>query len=193
MLVATLRRVSVFCCMTSLLVGCAGATASEPATPAAAGAAVGAVVATALPGVTVGPIRATAAPPPARTATAAPPSNIQTTTEPTSAATTPPVASGVLALPRGAVPQRLEAVMLDNHPNAYPQTGMDKAPLVFEALAEFGITRYMAVFAPGISPVAKVIGPVRSARSYFVQWAMERRLCSRRRLARWAKSGPKCR
>jgi hypothetical protein len=62
--------------------------------------------------------------------------------------------------------------MIDNHPNAYPQTGLDRAAVVFEALAEFGVTRFMAVYAPGITPDAPKIGPVRSTRLYFVQWAM---------------------
>ncbi len=62
--------------------------------------------------------------------------------------------------------------MFDNHPAAYPQTGLDKAVLVFEAPTEYGITRYMGIFAPGISPDAPTIGAVRSARLYFVQWAI---------------------
>jgi hypothetical protein len=62
--------------------------------------------------------------------------------------------------------------MIDNHPNAYPQTGLDKAAVVIEALAEYGLTRYNAVLAPGLSPDVEEIGPVRSARDYFVQWAM---------------------
>jgi hypothetical protein len=62
--------------------------------------------------------------------------------------------------------------MIDNHPNAYPQTGLDRALVVFEALAEFGLTRFMAVYAPGVGRDAPAIGPVRSARLYFVQWAM---------------------
>ena len=85
--------------------------------------------------------------------------------EPTSA----PISGLVLA--RGAVTARLNAVMIDNHPNAYPQTGLDGAVVVFEALAEFGITRYMAIFADGFSPNMQTIGPVRSARPYFVEWA----------------------
>ncbi len=79
--------------------------------------------------------------------------------------------SGDLSLPRGSLKERPFAVMLDNHPEAYPQSGMSGAVIVFEALAEFGITRYMAVFAPGISPDLGVIGPVRSARPYYVEWA----------------------
>jgi hypothetical protein len=75
-------------------------------------------------------------------------------------------------LERGTLARRPFVVMIDNHPKAYPQTGLDKAAVVFEALAEYGITRYMAVYVPGTSPEAAQIGPVRSARLYFVQWAM---------------------
>ena len=73
---------------------------------------------------------------------------------------------------RGALAKRPYAVMIDNHPDAYPQAGLDHALVVFEALAEFGITRFMAVYVPGIGPDAPAIGPVRSARLYYVQWAM---------------------
>lgn len=113
---------------------------------------------------------------PTRTPTTTPTPGVTrtpTTTPTPSATPTPtPQPAGDLALPRGEVPQRLIAVMLDNHPAAYPQSGMDHAVMVFEALTEFGVTRYMAVFAPGISPEANSIGPVRSARAYFVRWAM---------------------
>jgi hypothetical protein len=68
--------------------------------------------------------------------------------------------------------RRPYVVMIDNHPDAYPQAGLDHAAVVFEALAEFGVTRFMAVFAPGITTDAPKIGPVRSTRLYFVQWAM---------------------
>lgn len=81
-------------------------------------------------------------------------------------------APGQPSFARGAIHQRPYAVMIDNHPNAYPQTGLDHALVVYEALAEFGITRFMAVYAPGVGPDAPAIGPVRSARLYFVQWAM---------------------
>jgi hypothetical protein len=62
--------------------------------------------------------------------------------------------------------------MIDNHPDAWPQSGLNNASLVFEALAEGGITRFMAVFADGALGNVPEIGPVRSARVYFVQWAM---------------------
>lgn len=63
------------------------------------------------------------------------------------------------------------AVVIENHPDARLQTeGLEKAKIVYEALAEGGITRYLAVFDP--IGVAK-IGPVRSARPYFIHWAEE--------------------
>ena len=59
-------------------------------------------------------------------------------------------------------------VMIDNYEPARPQSGLDKADLVYEIIAEGGITRYMALFYTEAAPV---IGPVRSARYYFVQLA----------------------
>jgi hypothetical protein len=69
------------------------------------------------------------------------------------------------------------AVMVENHPDARPQTGLDRADVVYEALAEGGISRFMAVYmltprsAGGTH--ADVIGPVRSTRHYFVYTAAE--------------------
>ncbi len=64
------------------------------------------------------------------------------------------------------------AVMIDNKDDARPQTGLNNADVVYEALAEGGITRYMALF---LTHAADVVGPVRSARHYFVNWANEYR------------------
>lgn len=60
------------------------------------------------------------------------------------------------------------AVMVENYPDARPQSGLMSASIVFEALTEGGITRFMALFSPFD---ASEIGPVRSARSFFVDWA----------------------
>lgn len=61
------------------------------------------------------------------------------------------------------------AVMIENYyPDARPQSGLDKASLVFEAVAEGGITRFMAVFT---AQNADVVGPIRSNREYYVKWA----------------------
>ncbi|HEY3315968.1 MAG TPA: DUF3048 domain-containing protein [Bacillota bacterium] len=66
--------------------------------------------------------------------------------------------------------RRLVAVMVDNHPDARPESGLDQAGLVYEVLAEGGITRYFAVF---LDQAPAEIGPVRSARDYFLDLVME--------------------
>jgi hypothetical protein len=61
------------------------------------------------------------------------------------------------------------AVMIENSMFARPQSGLDQAGVVFEAIAEAGITRFMGLYqdtAPGY------LGPVRSVRPYYEQWAM---------------------
>ncbi len=64
------------------------------------------------------------------------------------------------------------AVMVENMSTVRPQSGISSASIVYEALAEGGITRFMLVF-PGDKNVAKNIGPVRSARSYYIEWVSE--------------------
>jgi len=59
-------------------------------------------------------------------------------------------------------------VMVDNHNKARPHSGLDKADLIYEILAEGGITRFLAFY---YTQEAEKIGPVRSARYYFVQLA----------------------
>jgi hypothetical protein len=59
------------------------------------------------------------------------------------------------------------AIMIENHTEARPQVGLTKAAVIYEAIAEGGITRFLAVFGPYD---AEKIGPVRSARQYYVEW-----------------------
>jgi hypothetical protein len=61
-------------------------------------------------------------------------------------------------------------VIVENAPDARPQSGLSQADVVVEAMAEGGISRFMAVFA---SRAPSVVGPVRSARHYFVNLAVE--------------------
>lgn len=60
-------------------------------------------------------------------------------------------------------------VMIENSTDARPQSGLDQASVVFEAVAEGGVTRFMALFQ---DTQPDYIGPVRSARPYYVQWCM---------------------
>ncbi|MDD4476665.1 MAG: DUF3048 domain-containing protein [Patescibacteria group bacterium] len=66
---------------------------------------------------------------------------------------------------------RVVGLMIDNHNVARPQTGLAEARVVYEAMAEGGITRFLALFADG-DEVEK-IGPVRSARPYYLDWLSE--------------------
>lgn len=66
---------------------------------------------------------------------------------------------------------RYFAVSVDNIAYARPLAGLSRAALVYEAPVEAGITRFLAVFLEG-TDVPK-IGPVRSARPYFLDWAAE--------------------
>ncbi len=64
-------------------------------------------------------------------------------------------------------------VMIENHAEARPQSGLSKADVVYEAVAEGGITRFLAVFYCGAIAQEVTIGPVRSARTYFMDFASE--------------------
>ncbi len=61
------------------------------------------------------------------------------------------------------------AVMVDNDPSARPQKGLSQASCVYEIVDEGGVTRFVAIFGPNIDP--PVVGPVRSARPYYVEVA----------------------
>ncbi|MDD3773950.1 MAG: DUF3048 domain-containing protein [Patescibacteria group bacterium] len=61
------------------------------------------------------------------------------------------------------------AIAIENSPDARPQSGLAQAGLVYEAMTEGGITRFLAFF----DKVPEEAGPVRSARTFFVSWAHE--------------------
>jgi hypothetical protein len=60
------------------------------------------------------------------------------------------------------------AVMIENSPEARPQSGLKDAGVVFEAVAEGGITRFIALYQ---ETEPALIGPVRSVRPYYIEWA----------------------
>ena len=63
------------------------------------------------------------------------------------------------------------AVMIDNDDdNARPQTGLENAYLIYEIIIEGGSTRFMALFK---DYNAEKVGPVRSSRHYFLDYALE--------------------
>src|SRR5580704_18895149 len=83
----------------------------------------------------------------------------------TTTSTAPPPACPLTGAPapNGTVPQRpAMAVKIDNYPAGRPQSGLDKADIVYEEPVEGGITRFAAVFQ---CQDAGLIGPARSARN----------------------------
>lgn len=80
------------------------------------------------------------------------------------------VIDGVLVSPTKARTNTY-AVMIENITESRPQSGLNNASVVYEALAEGGITRFMALFPVGQD--IPEIGPVRSARKYYVTYAEE--------------------
>lgn len=58
-------------------------------------------------------------------------------------------------------------VMIENHTEARPQSGLSSADVVYEAVAEGGITRFLAIY---YCQDAEFVGPVRSARTYFIDF-----------------------
>ena len=61
-------------------------------------------------------------------------------------------------------------IMVENHQEARPQSGINSADIVYEAVAEGGITRFLAIY---YCQNYVQVGPVRSARTYFLDWISE--------------------
>lgn len=112
-------------------------------------------------------------------ATDAPPTStpVQPTDPPTEPPPTPIPTPAVVPAPLTGLPISPEAairlpiaVMIDDHSLARPQSGFNAASIVWHAPAEGGVPRYMLVFQ---EQVPDDVGPVRSARQYYVEWAAE--------------------
>ena len=92
---------------------------------------------------------------------------VATVRKPTPAPTT--VASTLTGLPVSPSINKLPvtAVMIENSTFARPQSGLAEAGVVFEAIAEGGITRFVALYQ---DTAPSYIGPVRSIRPYYLSW-----------------------
>ena len=91
---------------------------------------------------------------------------------PTPMPTPPTVMAPLTGLPisPASALQHPIAVMVDDDVHARPQSGFNSASIVWQAPAEGGVPRYMMIFQDRIPDG---VGPVRSARQYFVEWASE--------------------
>lgn len=61
-------------------------------------------------------------------------------------------------------------IMIENHKDARPQSGLSSADIIYEAVAEGGITRFLAIY---YCKDTAHVGPVRSARVYFIKLLQE--------------------
>lgn len=75
--------------------------------------------------------------------------------------------TGNLVADEAATKQAVTAAMIENSPDARPQSGIKDSGVVFEAIAEGGITRFMVIYQ---QEKPQLIGPVRSTRLYDVEW-----------------------
>lgn len=75
--------------------------------------------------------------------------------------------TGVPLADEAATKRPVTAIMIENSPDARPQSGLKAAGIVYEAIAEGGITRFLTLHQ---EDRPSLIGPVRSLRPYYVDW-----------------------
>ncbi len=76
--------------------------------------------------------------------------------------------TGLEVSDKATTEQAVTGVMIENSPDARPQSGLKDAGVVYEASAEGGITRFMVLYQQN---KPELIGPVRSLRIYYLDWA----------------------
>ncbi len=75
--------------------------------------------------------------------------------------------TGVEVADENTTKRTVTAIMIENSPDARPQSGLKQGGVIYEAIAEGGITRFLVLYQesqPGL------IGPVRSLRPYYIDW-----------------------
>jgi len=75
--------------------------------------------------------------------------------------------TGEQVVDEAAITAPVTAIMIENSPDARPQSGLKSAGVVYEAIAEGGITRFLTLFQ---NTKPSLVGPVRSLRMYYVDW-----------------------
>lgn len=93
---------------------------------------------------------------------------LDASTQPEQALTEPAPLTGVEVDPASASEPVL-GVMIENSPNARPQSSLGSADIVFEAVTEGGITRFLALYQQNMP---RKVGPIRSIRLHYVDWFM---------------------
>lgn len=81
------------------------------------------------------------------------------------------ILDGVCVETESEVNPKLVAIMVENHSDARPQSGLAKASIVYEAPVEANYTRFLLIYSSNVS--LDEIGPIRSARPYYLDWLSE--------------------
>lgn len=76
--------------------------------------------------------------------------------------------TGLPVADEAASKTNITAIMIENSPDARPQSGLQQADVIYEAIAEGGITRFIALYQQSRP---ELVGPVRSLRMYYLDWA----------------------
>jgi hypothetical protein len=75
--------------------------------------------------------------------------------------------TGVAVGDEAATKRQVTAIMIENSPVSRPQSGIKPAGIIYEAIAEGGITRFLTLHQ---EDRPALIGPVRSLRPYYIDW-----------------------
>ena len=98
-----------------------------------------------------------------------PTSNNETKEAVAPAATYPSVLDGVMVTDQATANKHPLAIIVEGDPGARPQSGLDKASIVYETVYDpAATTRFLALFGEN---EADKVGPIRSVRTFFVDWA----------------------
>lgn len=81
------------------------------------------------------------------------------------------ILDGVCVETNSGINPKLVAVMIENHSEARPQSGLSRASVVYEVPVEANYTRFLVIYPADIS--VNEVGPVRSARPYYLDWLSE--------------------
>lgn len=75
--------------------------------------------------------------------------------------------TGLTVSSEAATKKPVTAIMIENSTDARPQSGLKQSEVVYEAIAEGGITRFVVLYQQN---KPSLIGPVRSVRPYYIDW-----------------------
>lgn len=68
---------------------------------------------------------------------------------------------------KSALTKPVTGIIIENSPDARPQSGLKDGEVIYEAIAEGGITRFLVMYQQN---KPQLIGPVRSIRMYYIDW-----------------------